>query len=79
MKRTIIGIALLFVSMISNISILISTSLLASNLTEWYSDKGRFMTALSEYGLLVPYILTYIFIVISILILTKEYFSKENK
>ncbi len=79
MKRTIIGIALLFISMFSNISILISASIIASNLTEWYSDKGRFMTALSEYGLLVPYIFTYIFIVISLLALIKEYFFIESK
>ncbi len=78
MKRTMIGIALLFISMISNIIILIFASQIASNLTEWYTAQGKFMTALSEYGLLVPYILTYIFIVLSILILVKEYFSKDN-
>lgn len=79
MKRTIIGIALLFIAMLSNTSILITASLIASNLTAWYTDKGKFMTALSECGLLVPYILTYIFLVISLLILTKEYLSKETK
>lgn len=79
MKRTIIGIAFLFISMLSNTSILISTALIASNLTEWHTNKGKFMTALSEYGLLLPYILTYIFIAISIIILIREYFLKESK
>lgn len=79
MKKIIIGIVILIISTLSNISILIATSLIASNMKEWKTDDGKFMTALSTYGLLLPYIVTCIFVILGILILAKEYFSIENK
>lgn len=78
-KKTLIGIALLFCSTLSYIGILISATMYGLQLTEWSSDKGKIGTAITENAfLLIPCYITTILFVMGIAILFSEYYSKTE-
>lgn len=78
MKKTIIGITLLLSATLTDISIIISSAILATTLTEWNTNSGKLWTALIEYKLLIPFILSNTLLLFAIIILLKEYFDKEE-
>jgi hypothetical protein len=73
-KNILIGVALLISSILLYIGIAIPTVIYASQLTEWYSDKGKIGTALTENGLLLlPCITSIAMFILSLIILIREY------
>mgnify|MGYP000021381486 FL=1 len=72
MKRTIIAIALLACSVFSTVAILISQSICVEIPGSYTSVN--LMIALNNYGLLIPFIISVIFIGISLIMLFIEYF-----
>ncbi len=78
-KSTIIGIVLLISSSLLYIGVSISTAIYASQLTEWYTDKGKIGTALTENALLlIPCIISTIVFILGIAILFREYTRNCN-
>lgn len=73
-KNIIIGIAILISSILLYIGVTISTVIYASQLTEWYTSKGKIGTALTENGLLLmPFIISTVMFILGIAILLREY------
>jgi hypothetical protein len=73
-KNIIIGIAILIASILLYIGVTISTVIYALQLTEWYTDKGKIGTALTENGLLLmPFIISTIMFILGVAILLREY------
>jgi hypothetical protein len=73
-KNLIIGIALLLSSILLYIGVAISTVIYASQLTEWFTSKGKIGTALTENGLLlIPFIISTVMFILGIAILLREY------
>lgn len=79
MKKTIIGIALLLSSTFMYLGLTITASSLAVNLTEWQTDLGKYGTAVFDYGLVFPFTITIFMLVVSIVILIREYSDKPKK
>ena len=73
-KGTVIGIVLLISSSLLYIGVSISTAIYASQLTEWYTYKGKIGTALTESALLlIPCIISIVMFIVGIAILFYEY------
>jgi hypothetical protein len=79
MKKTIIGIVLLLSSTFIYLGLTITAAFLAANITSWDPDFGKYGTAVGEYGLVFPFIIAYIMLAASIVILAREYFDKQKK
>ena len=52
--------------------------ILATGLTKWYHGSGKFWTAITENGFLLPLILAKLLFLLAIVILIKEYFGKPT-
>lgn len=79
-KNIIIGIAVLISSILLYIGVTISTVIYASQLTEWYTDKGKIGTALTENGLLLmPFIISIVMFILGVAILLREYTHNQLK
>lgn len=73
-KNIIIGIAILISSILLYIGVAISTVIYASQLTEWFTSKGKIGTALTENVLLLlPFIISTVMFIFGIAILLREY------
>lgn len=76
-KNIIIGIAILISSILLYIGVAISTVIYASQLTEWFTSKGKIGTALTENGLLlIPFMISTVMFIFGITILLREYTRK---
>lgn len=75
MKRTIIGVALLISATLADIGIALSASILAEGIT----GSGKFWTAITGTGFLLPFILAKLLFLLAFAILVREYFSKTAK
>ena len=78
MKRTIIGVAILLSATLTDIGITIASAIMAAGLTEWNTKSGKYWTALTENGLVFPFILAKVLFVIAIVILLREYFDRAR-
>lgn len=76
-----IGITFLISSSLIFFGVSITTVLNASDLTEWYTSKGRFGTALTEsIFLLIPFIMSILLFILGVTILLREYtFRRSNE
>jgi hypothetical protein len=79
-KNIIIGIAILISSILLYIGVTISTVIYASQLTEWYTDKGKIGTALTENSLLlIPFIISTVMFTLGVALLLREYTRNQLK
>jgi hypothetical protein len=75
MKKVIIGAVITLIGSIWGLGILlfVGNHLVSS----WYSPPGRFLTSLAESQMTLPFILSIILILLSLIILGIEYFRKD--
>lgn len=78
MKRTIIGISLLYCGTIVCLTILGYGFKYSQNLTVWRESYGKLWTVISDNHLLIPFIISLAVSLVSILLLVTEYFSKNK-
>ncbi|WP_195276627.1 hypothetical protein [Anaerotruncus rubiinfantis] len=76
MKKVLIGG---FISLIGSIWTLAITLLAANNLTsEWPTPPGRFLTTISEFGIMPYFVISIVFLLLGIVLMAIEYFKKET-
>ena len=77
MRRTIIGAVLLVAATLADVGVTISASILATGSLASNAGSGKFWTAITENGLLFPFILAKLLFLLAIAILAREYFNKS--
>lgn len=76
MKNVIIaGILMLIGTIWGLVSIIFNLNNLA---TDWETKLGRFLSSAIQNGMIIPLVISILFIVFGLLILVKEYFDKEK-
>ena len=75
-KKVIIGG---FSSLIGTIWGLAITIFIANDLTSsWATPPGRFLTTVIESGMMIPMIISFVFLLFGLFAMGTEYFKKEN-
>ena len=76
MKRALIGG---FISLIGSIWTLAIMFIAINNLTsEWHSPPGRILTTISNFGMLLWFVISVAFVLLGIVLMVIEYFRKDN-
>lgn len=76
MKRVLIGGFLMLIGTIWGLAICIFCGM---NLTNgWSTPPGRFLTTVSETGMTLPLVFAVIVMLVGLVILVKEYFTKDK-
>lgn len=74
MKRAFIGAWLALLGTIWGIGIIIAASQMLVD--SWITSMGRFMSTILERGLMIPFVLSILFVLIGLVIMAVEYFKK---
>ncbi len=75
MKRSFIGCWLAFLGTIWGGGVIIAASQMLVD--SWDPSVGRMMTTISETGLVIPFVISILFIVLGLIIMTVELFKKN--
>ena len=79
MKKVIIGGFVSIVGMMGIMAVLVTTaSSMVNMLDGWSTPPGRFLSWLSEIGMIPLLVLSSIILIFGLIILGAEYFKKEN-
>ena len=76
MKKAIIGGFLSLIGTIWGLAIII---FVGNNLTSsWQTPPGRFLTTVTESGMMIPMIMAFVFLSFGLIAMGIEYFRKDN-
>lgn len=78
MKRAMIGGFLTLIGTIWCLAALLTAGVNVENVDSWHTPPGRFGTALLETGMMAPFVLAVLLLLIGLVILGIEYFRKDQ-